>query len=75
MPKSANQKLKLLYLKRILEEKTDDSHALTIPQMIEELGRYGISAERKIIYDDLEALRLYGLDIEKIRVLCGESQV
>ena len=67
MPKSANQKRKLLYLKRILEEKTDDSHALTIPQMIEELGRYGISAERKSIYDDLEALRLYGLDIEKIK--------
>jgi len=32
--------------------------------MIEELNRYGISAERKSIYDDLEALRVYGLDIE-----------
>ncbi len=63
MPKSANQKLKLLYLKKILEEKTDESHTLTVAQIIEELARYDIQAERKSIYDDFEALRLYGMDI------------
>lgn len=63
MPKSANQKLKLLYLKKTLEEKTDEYHALKVSQIIEELARYEISAERKSIYDDFEALRLYGMDI------------
>lgn len=34
---------------------------MTINDMIAELERYGIDAERKSIYDDLEALRHYGL--------------
>lgn len=61
--KSSHQKLKLIYLMQILMEKTDEDHTLTVPQMITELARYGISAERKSIYDDLENLKLYGLDL------------
>ena len=60
--KSPNQKLKLLYLMEILLEKTDEEHTITVPQMIEELAKRGVSAERKSIYDDLECLQLYGLD-------------
>ncbi|NCB42788.1 MAG: WYL domain-containing protein [Clostridia bacterium] len=67
MPKSANQKLKLLYLMRILLEKTDENHQMTVAEMIQELSSFGISAERKSIYDDLEALRLFGLDVEQVR--------
>ncbi|UOO37865.1 WYL domain-containing transcriptional regulator [Oscillospiraceae bacterium CM] len=67
MPKSANQKLKLLYLKSIFEEKTDEHHALTVQELIRELAFYDVSAERKSIYDDLEALKLYGLDIVSVR--------
>lgn len=63
MAKSSNQKLKLLYLLKMLEEKTDEENTMTINDMIAELDRYGITAERKSIYDDLEALRHYGLDI------------
>lgn len=59
----SHQKLKLLYLMKILLEKTDEEHTLTVPQMIEELSRYGISAERKSIYDDLEYLKLFGIDL------------
>lgn len=65
MPKGANQKLKLLYLMKILQERTDQDHALTLAQIIDALEEFGVSAERKSIYDDLEALRLYGLNIEK----------
>ena len=61
--KLSHQKLKLLYLMKILMEKTDEEHTLTVPQMIEELARYGISAERKSIYDDLEYLQLFGVDL------------
>ena len=67
MPKSSNQKLKLLYLMKYLMEKSDEEHPLSVADMIEELARYDIKAERKSIYDDLEALRLFGLDIVQSR--------
>ena len=58
-----NQKLKLLYLIKIFTEDTDDQHALTLPQIVEKLGAYGISAERKTLYQDFELLRDFGFDI------------
>lgn len=63
MAKTGIQKLKPLYLMKLLMEKTDEEHSLTVPQMIVELESLGIHAERKSIYDDLEALREFGLDI------------
>lgn len=63
MAKGANQKLKLMRLMQIMMERTDDNHSLTMEQILMELGRYGITAERKSIYTDIEALRLYGMDI------------
>lgn len=65
MAKSSNQKLKILYLMKIMLENTDDRHCLTINQIIEKLNAYGVSAERKSLYDDFEALRVFGVDIEK----------
>lgn len=65
--KSPRQKLKLLYLAQLLLEKTDDDHTLTVPEMIAELEKQGISAERKSIYDDLEHLKLFGLDICSVK--------
>ena len=64
MAKQPNQKLKLLYLLKILTENTDEDHALTIAQIIEMLRGYDISAERKSLYDDIEALRTFGVDVE-----------
>lgn len=63
MPKGTNQKLKLYYLSRIMLEKTDDWHALTMPQIQEELLKYGVTADRKSLYDDMEALRILGIDV------------
>lgn len=56
-------KLKLLYLMKILLEQTDEDHVLSTMELINELKRYGISAERKSIYDDIEALNEFGVDI------------
>ncbi|MEG2378117.1 MAG: WYL domain-containing protein, partial [Clostridia bacterium] len=67
MAKSENQKLKLLYLMKILLEKTDEEHILSVAEMICALAQYGICAERKSIYSDIEALRIYGIDIECVR--------
>ena len=65
MAKSSNQKLKLIYLARILQEKTDEEHGLTMQQIIDELARYDVKAERKSIYDDIEALSYIGMDVLK----------
>lgn len=63
MAKTERQKLKLLVLKDFLERYTDESHPVTMQQIIEHLASQGIRAERKSIYSDLEYLREYGMDI------------
>jgi predicted DNA-binding transcriptional regulator YafY len=63
MAKNPRQKQKLLYIRKILLEKTDELHGLSINEIIKELEAYGINAERKSIYDDLRILETYGLDI------------
>ena len=67
MAKSANQKLKLLYIARLLMRESDENHLISTAQIIEELSHYGISAERKSIYDDIEALIYFGLDIIQVK--------
>lgn len=58
-----NQRLRILYLLRILLKKTDDSHGITMQEIRDELNTYGITVERKTIYADIEALQQYGVDI------------
>jgi len=65
--KTSQRKAKILHLQDILLEMTDDEHGLTMPQLIEQLQLRGVTAERKAIYDDLETLEAYGLDIIKGR--------
>ena len=63
MAKGPRQKLKMLYLVKIFTEETDDQHTLTMPQLIKKLNAYGVNADRKTLYLDLEELRRFGLDI------------
>ena len=63
MPKGSNQKLKLYYLSRIMTEKTDDNHSLTMEEIQNHLLAYDVTADRKSLYDDMEALRVLGIDI------------
>ena len=51
-----------------MQEQTDDTHALTMPQIIDELAKYDIEAQRKSVYDDLDALDFFGLEIIKEQV-------
>ena len=66
MAKSYHQKLKILYILKILMEESDETHAITTKQLIEKLGAYGIAAERKSIYDDVAALNDFGVDIIRV---------
>ena len=54
MPKSFNQKLKILYLMDVLLERTDEEHPISAKDMAQYLRGYGISVERKTVYDDIE---------------------
>ncbi len=64
MARGANQKIKILYLMKIMYEFTDDLHGLTLNEITEHLANYGIDVERKALYDDIEVLRNFGMDIE-----------
>ena len=64
MAKSANQKSKLLMLYRLLLERTDEENPLSTAQIIDYLEQNGIGAERKSIYDDMETLKLMGVDVQ-----------
>lgn len=58
-----NQKLKIMYLMKILLEETDEDHDLTLNEIVEKLKAYNVTAERKSLYSDIENLRTFGLDI------------
>ena len=63
MAKGINQKGKILYLEKILRE-TSETHPCTMQEIIGKLQENGVSAERKSIYDDMEVLRSFGMDIK-----------
>ena len=63
MPRLSNQKFKPLYLSRILLERTDDDNIMTAQELCDALAAYNIPASRQSIYDDVEALRQFGLDV------------
>jgi predicted DNA-binding transcriptional regulator YafY len=63
MPKGANQKLKLYYLSKIMLEKTDDEHMITMPEIQGYLLDYGVEANRKTLYEDFELLSDMGIEI------------
>lgn len=63
MPKSENQKQKLLYILKFFYEETDEEHTLTVNEIIAKLERNGISAARRSVYDDIRVLQDFGVDI------------
>lgn len=68
LPKSENQKLKILYVLDILTRFTDEEHGISMSEIISRLGMLGIVAERKSVYNDIFLLReYYGADIEMRR--------
>ena len=66
MPKSDNQKLKILYIMDYLNQNSSEDHPVQSAELIDMLDkRYNISCERKTIYSDIAALQEYGVDIIK----------
>ena len=63
MARAENQKSKILYLKKLLEEQSDEEHPLSAQTLIDKLDALGIPAERKSIYADIACLQEFGMDI------------
>ena len=64
MPKSDNQKLKILYILDYMEQNSHEDHPVKASELINMLSnRHNISCDRKTIYSDMRALQDYGVDI------------
>ena len=66
MARSERQKEKLIRILELLMKHTDDGHGITVSELISMLEDYGISAERKSIYDDFLVLSDMGFTVEKL---------
>ena len=64
MPKGSNQKFKLYRLAQIMQEQTDEEHYITMSEIMKELAKYDITADRKSIYNDLRDLSVLGIEVE-----------
>ena len=67
MPRSENQKKKLILILRLLQDKSDENHYVSMSQILDYLNTYGVEAERKSIYSDIEALKELGYDIISVK--------
>ncbi len=63
MAAGENQKLKMLYLSKILSEETDQDHGLSAQEIISRLEACGVNEDRKTLYRDFEELERYGMEI------------
>ncbi len=67
MASDLNFRQRLLYVMKILMEKSDEDHLLTIQDILDGLNAYGVQGERKAIYRDIENLCEFGLDIISVK--------
>ena len=61
----SNQKLKLLYLAKILLNNTDANHDITLDEILNKLHAYDVTAARKSLYDDIAQLNDFGIKTQK----------
>ncbi len=64
----SRQKQKLLFMREILLNLTDEEHPITVNQLINILADNGIKEERKTVYDDIATLIGSGLSIEVTKI-------
>ena len=67
MEKAESKKGKLLALLEIFSTESDEDHPLTVKDLVKKLSAYGIAAERKALYGDMEILCAFGYDIVSVK--------
>jgi len=66
------KKSRILYVKRFLEEQTDEAHPAVISDIIAYLADNGIAATRRTVTQDIDQLIEYGVDV--VRNKCRQNQ-
>ena len=66
MPKSDNQKLKILYILDYLQKNSHQDHPVRTLELLSMLEEHDIVCDRKTVYSDIAALQDYGVDILSI---------
>ena len=67
MPKSDNQKLKILYIWDYLQKNSHENNPVRAAELIQMLdSQHDIRCDRKTVYSDIAALMDYGVDIVSI---------
>lgn len=61
--KQGSQKQRILLIQQALKEHSDQNHPLTTAELVQYCFDHGIQSERKSIYDGLDTLRDFGMDI------------
>ena len=60
--RSDRQKMRLLYLAKVMLRETDRDHRLTLREIQARLAKYDITADRKTLYDDFRVLSEFRLE-------------
>lgn len=68
MPKSDNQKEKILHLLAYLRENTDEDHPVTAAALASMLEReHSIACDRKTVISDIQTMQACGIDVVSLR--------
>ncbi len=63
MPRSYDQKLKILYILDYLQKNSHEEHPVRANELIDMLNKKEISCDRKTVYSDIATLQEFGIDI------------
>lgn len=63
MPRSYDQKLKILYILDYLQKYSHEDHPVRANELIEMLNKKEIQCDRRTIYSDIATLQQFGIDI------------
>ena len=63
MPRSYDQKLKILYILDYLQKNSHEDHPVRAAELIDMLSKKEISCDRKTVYSDIATLQQFGIDI------------
>lgn len=47
-----------------MQEQTDDEYYIIMPEIMEGLAKYDVTADRKSVYNDLSDLSVLGMEVE-----------
>ncbi len=61
--KTLNQRSRILLILKLLQQKSDENHPISMPEIMQHCFDHGIQAERKAIYKDIETLNQLGYEI------------